>query len=70
MHPIQEHPVPSSCKVRHLWDTLYECLVITSFRCDKAIVAGTRCFCRHPNRDNFCMTMHKAENEFRVGSVE
>ncbi len=55
MHSKQKHPVPSSCKIRHLWDTLYECLMISSYRCDKAIIVGTRCFCRHPNRDSFRM---------------
>ena len=70
MQSKRELPVPSSCKVRHLWDTLFECLMNPSSRCDKAIVVGSTCYCRHPNRSNFSMSMHKAEAEFRVGSVE
>jgi hypothetical protein len=50
---LREHNVPNSCKSRHLWDTLYECLMNPSSRCDKAMVVGATCYCRHPNRCNY-----------------
>ena len=68
MQSKQKLPVPSSCKIRHLWDTLYECLMITSYSCDTAIIVGTRCFCRHPNRENFSMITDTVGNQLDIDS--
>ena len=61
MKPLPEPTVPHSCKVRHLWDTLYECLMNPSLRCDKAMVVGTTCYCRHPNRSNLSKATEEIE---------
>lgn len=70
MHSKQKHPVPSSCKVCHLWDTLYECLMIDSFGCENAIAVGTRCFCRHPNRNDFSLVTDTVGTQVTIDSHE
>ncbi len=43
-------PDTSKCRVRHLTEALYECLTDSDDQCENAVVAGSRSFCRHPDR--------------------
>ena len=70
MKSLRKRPVPYSCKVRHIWNTLYECLMNPSSRCDKAIVVGSTCYCRHPNRGNILKKTDEVETELDIVSFE
>ena len=53
--------VSPDCKVRRLTETLHLCLSHSASECEHGIIAGDRCFCRHPDRGMFADTEVIAE---------
>ena len=52
-------PNPSACVVRHLSNSLFECLTDPAYQCDKAVAVNSRYFCRHPNRNKIIRAINR-----------
>lgn len=49
-----KYPDPRFCLTVQLFKDLYECRVDSPYLCHHSLSFGSRYFCRHPDRHQFC----------------